>query len=719
MAKRQVDSLRLISRPLTARDAVVIGLKLLAIIAAIELGIMILFAYTHFERWGAPWLVSLSDALILSILSSGFIYLWVFRPIYGEARRNSLFAVVLDQLKIGILITGNLQADNPIIYVNPAFLQITGYDEDDVLGKNPRFLKGPESLVEVAQKVSESIRDQRSVEAIQKNYRKDGSPYWNEMKICPVLDAQGRAIGFVELSTDVTQRVEMEQRSRELAQAVQQAGEAIVVVKREGAIEFANPAFCHHSGYTLSELQAQDGPRCLGVGDKSLFPSNARETLEAGRVWIGRHNFPCKDGSSFDCLSSISPIRNSEGIITHYVGVHRDITELVSLEKRLIQAKKMEAIGTLAGGIAHDFNNILADILGNIYMALREMDGDTKVASRLKAIEEQGYRAADTIRQLLTFARQGKLILVPITLNVHLKEIMQKLAPRMPPAIDVSFKRPAEPLIIRGDDGLLQQAIVNLVNNALVAVVGCEHPRIEVSLEELRNTSPSIDRVYPEVGWPDCERFACIRVRDNGPGMDKETLERVFEPFLTPKASSRGTGLEMAMVKGCVEMHMGHISCISEPGQGTEFTIILPCSDYVRPRGWRDENILPARGETILLVDRDDERRKMVKGTLVGMGYAVLATDNVKEAEHICNRVSQHLDLAIVDLDTPGLGEDAAVYIRSSIPEIPLLFMTGHEDMHTLGKAWQDDNAALLRNRPFCPEVLNRMLRTMIGPKMP
>lgn len=556
----------------------VIGLRLLAIIVAIEFFIMVV--NVRFAPHALPWELSLFDVLVPAVLSSVFIYWGVFQPLHAQVRKNELLSTALSQLNTGVLITDNSLHDNPIIYANPAFLRITGYDESEVLGRNPRFLKGQDSIQEVAKKVSRSLREQRPVDAVQKNYRKDGAWYWNEMKISPVLDARGRAAYYIGLSNEVTQRVEMEQRLSELAQAVQQAGEAIVIVNRKGEVEFVNPTFCRSTGYEFAELRLQEGVRYLSCkGGSCLLPSEVRHALESGQVWSGRHEFRRKDGTRFDCLSSIAPIRNPQGEITHYVGVHRDISELVGLENKLVQAKKMEAIGTLVGGIAHDFNNILASMLGNAYLVKAALDKDSKAASRIQAIETQGYHAAHMIQQLLAFARKGKVNLIPVTLNDLLHDAVQMASVNMPSGVELACTLAEASPVVRGDSSLLQQAVVNLVNNARDAVAESPEPHIEVCVEQLDDSSAEVVRAFPESDMPDGTRYACVRVRDNGKGMDKVVMERVFDPFFTTKPMGKGTGLGMAMVKGSVEMHMGQISVSSEPGKGTEFTIILPCAD--------------------------------------------------------------------------------------------------------------------------------------------
>lgn len=498
----------------------------------------------------------------------------------------------------------------------------------------------------------------------------------------------------------------------QLAQVVQQTGEGIVLVNLEGHIEYANPAFRHKTGYTLCELQALGGWRYLGLGDESRCPADVRKTLEDGRVWSGRHRFACKDGSSFECLSSIAPLTDAEGRISHYAGVHRDITELVRLEKRLVLARCTEAIGALAGGVARDFSDILAEIMGHTYMALRGSGGNAEVTTHLHAIEKQSYRAADLTRQLFAFARKGKLELVPINLNAYLEEIGQRLAARMPSWIDLSVQVPAEPLVVRGDAGLLQQAFMNLLGNVQDSTGVGDPLRIWMTLEELHRTSDVLAGKFPAEEMPDCERYACIRVRHNGGGMDHAVMERLFEPRVSSKASNGSLDLDMAMVKGCVEMHMGHISVDSDPGKATEFTIILPCSDHVRlPRG--EQAALPARGEMILLLDGKHERRQAVKDMLFGLGFAVLATDDIREAEGICSKVSHVIDLAVVDLDTPGLGEDAAVDIRSRAPDLPVLFTTSH-DGYLLPEHWTNDGAAMQVYEPKRPGDLVYAIRRLI-----
>lgn len=412
---------------------------------------------------------------------------------------------------------------------------------------------------------------------------------WSE----PVHDGEGKVMGVfcmyqnkpglpnaamladlqaaAHLAGVVMARNQREVSLRILSEAIAQAGESILISDVNGVVEYVNPSFTKLTGYTPEDIIGNT-PRVLKSGlQDAMFYENLWKTITAGKIWSKAIVDQRKDGSQFPALMSIAPIVDEVGKITHYVSIQQDMTEHQALEHQFHQAQKMEALGILVGGIAHDFNNILAGMTGNLYLAKKLSAEHPDMHHKLSNVEHLAFRAADLIRQLLTFARSDMVSMKPLPLTTFIKEPLKLLHTSIPENITLRHEICGESLLINGDHNQLYQVLVNLVNNARDALDNIEKPVITVRLSPFTTSDTFLET--HQYFKPGC--YAHLQVQDNGCGIAAANIEHVFEPFFTTKEQGKGTGLGLAMVFGAVKMHQGYIEVESEEGVGCTFHIYI------------------------------------------------------------------------------------------------------------------------------------------------
>jgi len=363
---------------------------------------------------------------------------------------------------------------------------------------------------------------------------------------------------------------------RKLSQAIEQAGESVVITDKNGVIEYVNPHFAALTGYSAEEAIGQT-PRLLKSSNQDdAFYEEMWQTISKGEIWHGKIIDRKKDGSFYPAMLTISPVHTQGGDAashTHYVGIQSDLTELEDLEQQFHQAQKMEAIGTLVGGIAHDFNNMLAGITGNIYLAKKRIQGMPEVVQKLSNAEQISMRAAEMIQQLLTFARKSRVNIKPMPFIPFFKGMLKLLRSSVPENITIEQHLCADLLQIRGDGILLHQVMMNLLTNACDALEGIGTPRIIIRFEAFHADRDFVKkRTYFNTG-----SYAHMSVEDNGCGIAKEQLKHLFEPFFTTKEQGKGTGLGLAMVFGAVKTHHGFIEVIAFRAKDQPFIFMYPC----------------------------------------------------------------------------------------------------------------------------------------------
>jgi len=373
-----------------------------------------------------------------------------------------------------------------------------------------------------------------------------------------------------------------------------------------------------------------------------------------------------------------TPIFNEEGEVTGVTGIAREITvrklaeqEKERLEAQLVQARKIEAIGTLAGGIAHNFNNLLMTIQGNTSLMLLNIDSTHEHCERLKNIEKVIQNGAKLTGQLLGYAREGKFEVRTISLNRLVEETSETFAITKK---DIRVHRGLSTDLygINADQGQIDQVLLNLYVNAADAM-----PRGgDLYLKTFNVTHKELEgKAYMVKPG----NYALLTVTDTGVGMDKKTMERVFDPFFTTKGLSKGTGLGLASVYGIIKTHEGYIDVHSKEGEGTTFKIYLPASKKeVITKQQLPEEISPGK-ETILFVDDEDMVTDVGNEMLKVLGHNTLIAKSGKEAIEALKKDKGNIDLVILDMIMPDMsGGETYDRIKEIDPDIKVLLSSGY-----------------------------------------
>jgi len=550
----------------------------------------------------------------------------------------------------------------------------------------------------------------------------------------PMMDDDGRVIGHMGVIDDkpimdqqpITDTliifaerasVELKQKRtdaslRKLSQAIEHAGESILITDHNGIIEYINPAFTHISGYSASEAIGQT-PRILNSGNQDrAFYQAMWSCITSGKIWHGKVIDKNKDGSFYPTMLTIAPIMDTNGIITHYVGTHADMTDLDNMEKQFQQAQKMEALGTLVGGIAHDFNNMLAGITGNLFLA-KSMQDNPKALQKLENIEQLSFRAADMIKQLLTFARKDRIDIKALPLTSFIKETLKFLTTSIPENITVEQHICSETLSIQGDATQLHQILMNLINNARDAVENEAKPCIKITLQDFQ----ADDDFIKKHSYFKAAHYARLSVSDNGCGIPEHQIEHLFEPFFTTKEQGKGTGLGLAMVFGAIKTHHGFIEVESSEGKGSSFHIFIPLlkqtqrADQNKPVTANSQGT----GDLILLADDDKYVRKVTAEVLEVIGYRVLQAKDGREGFKLFKAHRHDIKLALLDVVMPRCGGmELAVQIRQTCSDLPIVFLTGYDKDHVLNNDKLITNSCVL-SKPIQFDTLNRTIKDQLA----
>ena len=355
------------------------------------------------------------------------------------------------------------------------------------------------------------------------------------------------------------------------------------------------------------------------------------------------------------------------------IAVVQDITERKKLEEQFRQTQKMEAIGTLAGGIAHDFNNILAAINGYTEFSLTVLKGNPDVRKYLGSVLQASSRAADLVRQILTFSRQQPPERRPVQLLPIVAEAFSLLRATIPTTIEFDLLLASDAPTVLADIGQVHQILMNLGTNAWYAMK--DHTgRMQVKLERFvvvaeQAISP---RLRPGV-------YARLSVRDTGCGMDRAVLSRIFEPFYTTKPVGEGTGLGLAVVHGIMDSHDGMVTVDSQVGEGTVFRLYFPENvGEVSVNAAELGEIPRGNGERILVVDDEEVLAQLCETILTALGYQVEITTRPEEALEWIRADPQRFALVATDQTMPRMtGLHLASQLRVIRPELPIILMTG------------------------------------------
>ncbi len=564
--------------------------------------------------------------------------------------------------------------DGVYIDVNQGFTDITGYTREEVLGRSAFDIDiwdNPDDRL----KIKEILKNNGKVSNMEVKFRlKDGKPL-TALFSADVISFNG-VPHFLAVAKNITDVKHVEAEILKLSQVVKQNPLSIVITALDGTIEYVNPAFTRITGYSYEEAVGRN-PRFLKSGKT---PADVyREfwkTISSGKVWEGELVNRKKDGTLLWEKVLLSPVFDSGGRITNYIGVKENITGKKRMEEQLRQTQKMEAVGKLAGGIAHDFNNILTAINGYCDLILRNEDRNSSVYERVRQISLAGDRASSLTKQLLAFSRKQYLDPKEINLNRligNLEDMLNRLIGE-----DIDFRTVYDRGLgnVAADPGQMEQVIMNLVLNSRDAMP--EGGELIIETAAVRITDE-----YD--GWPQALRkgsYARITVTDTGIGMTKEVMEHIFEPFYTTKEEGEGTGLGLSTVYGILKQSGSSINVYSEPGNGTTVRIYIPVCREKSRHGIVVDSVKTRedlRGsETLLIVEDEQLVRELAEEGLKEFGYSILTASNKEEALGLWED-NRDIDLLLTDLIMPGGdGMDLAAELAMKNPGLKILLMSGY-----------------------------------------
>ncbi len=471
------------------------------------------------------------------------------------------------------------------------------------------------------------------------------------------------------------------------------ANEAIFMVDDKGMISYWNAAAQTLFGY---------GAEAVGKYILDLAPFGRHldsEALTLYSIFSQRENTPslkmvelkiiARDGRKIPVeLSMVGiKIQNSQ----HSISVIRDISskkrsekEKLAIWKQLQQARKMEAIGTLAGGIAHDFNNILSGIFGYAELLRVALKEDSELHTHVDSITMAGDRARDLVRQILAFSFQNVYELKPLKVQSIVEEACNLLASSLPVSVNIvrNIDEDCRPII--GDATQIHQVALNLMTNAFHAMEE-KGGTISIGLKEIQLSEGALLEDLELM--PGC--YLCYSVVDTGVGINSHVMDKIFDPYFTTKAQGKGTGLGLAVIKGIVQSHGGGIHVESKPNHGSRFRIFLPLVEADQePVSMAGHARIQRGSEHILLVDDQQEVITIERQILEILGYRVTSRFSGKDALETFIASPLTFDMVITDMSMPEMtGEVLALELLAVRPEVPVILLTGYYEGMTRDKA--------------------------------
>jgi len=481
-----------------------------------------------------------------------------------------------------------------------------------------------------------------------------------------------------QLQKDIAERDRAQEAAREremfLSNIFASIQDGISVLDRDYTVVRVNPAIeqWHADAVPIA------GKKCHEAYHGRSTPCEVcptRQTFETGQTAYGvcSTKTPTGEVAGWFDIYTFPLLDTDTGQVEGVIEYVRDVSDRRRLEQQLLQAQKMESIGTLAGGIAHDFNNLLSGILGYASLTKTKISENHQVFEYVDTIEKSAIRAAELTAQLLAFARGGKYEVEPVNVNQIVDETMRIIGRTFHKSIEIET-RLHDPLpTVDADGGQLQQMLMNLCVNAADAMMDGGTLVIETGVETLtRDHAKSHMEAKPG-------SYVTLSVIDTGTGMGDETLERIFEPFFTTKEEGKGTGLGLAMVYGVVRNHGGSVHVSSKPGEGSTFKVYLPVKGKPSVQK-RSATETPRNGsELILIVDDEKAIRSLARDMLESYGYSTLVAQSGAEAVEIYGKHKDEIGLVILDMVMPKKGgRETFLELKKLNPEVKTLLSTGY-----------------------------------------
>ncbi|MCX7817092.1 MAG: response regulator [Syntrophales bacterium] len=525
------------------------------------------------------------------------------------------------------------------------------------------------------------------------------------LKITPIVK-DGKVHSFIHVATDMTRREQAEKMQALLFEAIGQCEEGVCITDCDARILYVNNYLEKVTGYKKDEVLGQYVGILCNFKEPPIFQELQR-VLEKGETWSVRSTSYNKAGMPYEAAVTVSPVFDEEGKVTNYVLVMRDITQTVLAERQIEQAKKLDALATLAGGLAHEFNNILMTIQGHASLMLMGTDKRHPNYERLMSIVNVVQRGATLTAQLVGMAGVGKYELKPVNMNDILKAKLHTFSKERK-GIQVFEKYELDPWLVEVDRAQMELVVDCLLNNAVWAMPTGGRLYVETKNVSVDSTLGKSHGVGPG-------DYFLVTVRDTGIGMDEKTQERIFDPFYSIKNFSQSKGLGLSVVYGVVKAHGGNITVKSKPGEGSTFSIFLPALVDEKMNGRDVAREQSGESKTILVVDDELTVVEVTREMLSGMGYKVITATNGEEAIKIYRESMGKIDLVLLDIIMPGMnGEKVLESLLEIDPRCCVLLTSGYSFDETARKLL-NRGARLFLQKPYRFEDLKEKVKMVLA----
>jgi PAS domain S-box-containing protein len=523
------------------------------------------------------------------------------------------------------------------------------------------------------------------------------------------------------LNTDLEKRVQ--DRTAELARAnrsladlaaiVQHSHDAIASMTLDGTVTSWNPAAEQMFGYTRQEVTGKSVRRLVPANRYQEFEEIVDRLVRGGEIPPFETMRLHKDGRELDVWFSISPLKDENGAITGASVIIRDITEKKRAETTLRETQKLESLGLIAGGVAHDFNNLLVGVMGNASMVLDAMTTNDPSREFVEAILSASESAAHLTSQLLAYAGKGRFVIREIDLSGVVRDIGALIATSIPRHVHVELELAPDLPVLQGDPGQMQQLVMNLVLNAAEAIpkerqgtVWATTDSVYLLSDEARRSHGG-ERLKPGP-------YVRLRVRDDGTGMGRELVERIFDPFFSTKFTGRGLGL--AAVQGIVRGYNGVIEVRTAMGQGSTFEVLLPANSAPEPAPTAAPERQDLQGSgTILLIDDEEVVRLTTRRTLERFGYTVLVAPDGARAVEIFHEHAAEIEAVILDMTMPMMSaEETFRRLRAPRPDLPVILSSGYDESEAMQR-FQASGIAAFIQKPYAARKLASLIKRILG----
>ncbi len=476
----------------------------------------------------------------------------------------------------------------------------------------------------------------------------------------------------------------LRQSEQKYRQLFENAGDIVYTLDMAGNLTAVNPAITQITGYTPEEI--------LDMGFMEIIhPDDRRMIAESmGRKLAGEHLEPyetritAKDGRPLVLELNSTVLKDDDGRLVGIQGIARDVTQRREVEQALRQAQKLESLGLLAGGIAHDFNNLLTGMLAQASLALGKLPLDSDSRDHLQKVMKAAERASDLTHQLLAYAGKGQFQVDVLDLNQVINSYLGLLETAVSKQIHLQFDLSDHLPGIEADRGQIQQLAMNLVINAAEAFAG-DDDRITIRTFSQELAEDDNQSFWGGDTLPPGE-YVCLEVADNGVGMDKATMSRIFDPFFSTKADGRGLGLSATL--GIIRAHQGGLQLESQPGQGTRFVLYFPASPF---SPIADEPavtaVQPQTGGLVLVIDDEESVREAVADILDMAGLQVIAAENGRVGLDIYSVRQAEIDLVLLDMQMPVMnGAETFRALAAVNPKVKVLLSSGYTENEVTGQ---------------------------------